>query len=224
MDDILYLIHSTDKSININDINELIPSKFENANEQFPGVYFSLITKYNINTEPLFSYKNILIFSKKLLLQKNFHINIRDYNGWINEYNTFFSWDLDKAVNIINNFDNSIGNEVVFHDPISIKYLCSYIKSNSNSESNDLPSYIDDLNIPPPDMSKLPFYCVPFENNYNGIQKLNISSREFYNKIAKMCLIQETDDKTTDDIIELIKNNMNKFYYNRHLLNINLLM
>ena len=69
-------------------------------------------------------------------------------------------------------------------------------------------------------MSKIPFYCVPFENNYNGIQKLNISSREFYIKIAKMCLIQETDDKTTDDIIELIKNNMNKFYYNRYLLNI----
>ena len=223
MDDILYLIHSTDKSININDINELIPSKFENANEQFPGVYFSLITKYNINTEPLFSYKNIFIFSKKLLLQKNFHINIRDYNGWINEYNTFFSWDLDKAVNIINNFDNSIGNEVIFHDPISIKYLCSYFKSDPNSNI-ELPSYIDDLNIPPPDMSKLPFYCVPFENNYNGIKKLNISSREFYIKIAKMCLIQETDDKTTDDIIELIKNNMNKFYYNRHLLNINLLM
>ena len=223
MDDILYLIHSTDKSFNIYDINELIPSKFENANLQFPGVYFSLITKNNINTEPLFSYKNIFIFSKKLLLQKNFHINIRDYNGWINEYNTFFSWDLDKAVNIINNFDNSIGNEVVFHDPISIKYLCSYIKSDPNSNI-ELPSYIDDLNIPPPDMSKLPFYCVPFENNYNGIKKLNISSREFYIKIANMCLIHVTDDKTTDDIIELIKNNMNNFYYNRHLLNINILM
>lgn len=223
MDDILYLIHSTDKSFNIYDINELIPSKFENANLQFPGVYFSLITKNNINTEPLFSYKNIFIFSKKLLLQKNFHINIRDYNGWINEYNTFFSWDLDKAVNIINNFDNSIGNEVVFHDPISIKYLCSYFKSDPNSNI-ELPSYIDDLNIPPPDMSKLPFYCVPFENNYNGIKKLNISSREFYIKIANMCLIHVTDDKTTDDIIELIKNNMNNFYYNRHLLNINILM
>lgn len=221
MDDILYLIHSTDKSFNIYDINELIPSKLENADDQFPGVYFSLITKNNINTEPLFSYKNIFIFSKKLLLQRNFHINIRDYNGWINENNTYFSWDLDKAINIINNFHNSIGNEVVFHDPISVKYLCSYIKSGSN---NDLPSYIDDLNIPPPDMSKIPFYCVPFENNYNGIQKLNISSREFYVKIAKMCLIQEIDNKTTDEIIELIKNNMNKFYYNRELLNINHLM
>ena len=156
MDDILYLIHSTDNPFNINDITELIPSKLENAEQQFPGVYFSLITKNNIHREPLYSHDNILIFSKKLLEQRNYHINIRDYNGWINESNTYFSWELDKAVNIINNFENNIGNEVVFHDSISIKYLLSYIKSGSNK---DLPYNIDSINIP--DMSK-----IPFENNY----------------------------------------------------------
>jgi hypothetical protein len=49
MDDILYLIHSSDNPFNINDITELIPSKLENAEQQFPGVYFSLITKNNIH-------------------------------------------------------------------------------------------------------------------------------------------------------------------------------
>ena len=218
MDDILYLIHSVNNPFNINNINELIPSKIEKAFEQFPGVYFSLITKNNIKTEPLYSYDNILIFSKKLLEQKNFHVNIRDYNGLINENNTFFSWELDKAVNIINNFDNDIGNEVVFHDPISIKYMCSYIKSGSN---NELPYNIDDINIPLPDMSKIPFYCIPYENNYNGIQKLKISSKEFYIKMAKMCLLENIEEKTIDEIIILIKNNINTFYKNRELLNIN---
>jgi hypothetical protein len=218
MDDILYLIHSTDNPFNINDITELIPSKLENAEQQFPGVYFSLITKNNIHTEPLYSHDNILIFSKKLLEQRNYHINIRDYNGWINESNTYFSWELDKAVNIINNFENNIGNEVVFHDSISIKYLLSYIKSGSNK---DLPYNIDSINIPDPDMSKIPFYCIPFENNYNGIKKLNISSKEFYIKMAKMCLIENIEEKTIEEIIELIKINMNKFYKNRDFLDIN---
>jgi len=218
MEDILYLIHCVNNPFNINDINELIPSKLENAEEQFPGVYFTLITKHNINTEPLYSYDNILIFTKKLLEQKNYHINIRDYNGWINEENTYFSWELDKAVNKINNIENLIGNEIVFHDSISMKYLCSYIKLGSNKE---LPYNIENINIPEPDMSKIPFYCIPFENNYNGIQKLKISSKEFYIKMAKMCLIENIEEKTREEIIELIKINKNKFYKNRQLLDIN---
>jgi hypothetical protein len=218
MDEILYLVHCVDNPFNINDINELIPSKIENAEYQFPGVFFSLITKKNIHNEPLFSNDNILIFSKKLLKQKNYHINIRDYNGWINETNTFFSWELDKAVNIINNIDNEIGNEVVFHDSISMKYLISYIKYGSNK---DLPYDIESINIPEPDMSKIPFYCIPFENNYNGIEKLKISSKEFYKKMAKMCLIEKTEEKTIEEIIFLIKMNINKFYNKRELLDIN---
>ena len=218
MDDILYLVHCVDNPFNINDITELIPSKIENAEHQFPGVFFSLITKYNIHTEPLYSYDNILIFSKKLLEQKNYHINIRDYNGWINETNTYFSWELDKAVNIINNIENEIGNEVVFHDSISMKYLVSYIKSGSNEK---LPFNIDSINIPEPDMTKIPFYCIPFENNYNGIEKLKISSKEFYIKMGKMCLLENIEEKTIDEIIILIKNNINTFYKNRELLNIN---
>lgn len=218
MDDILYLIHAVDNPFNINDITELIPSKIENAEHQFPGVFFTLITKHNIRNEPLFSYDNILIFSKKLLEQKNYHINFRDYNGWINEENTYFHWELDKAVYKINNTENTIGNEVVFHDSISMKYLCSYIKSGTN---NDLPLTIDSINIPSPDISKIPFYCIPYENNYNGIEKLNISSKEFYIKMAKMCLIENIENKKIEEIIELIKLNLNKFYNKRELLNIN---
>lgn len=216
MEDVLYLIHSTDKELNINEITELIPSNIEKAEQQFPAVYFSLITKNNIETEPLYSNKNILIFSKKLLEQRNYHINIRDYNGWINEKNTYFSWELEKAVKKINSFQNSIGNEVVFHDAISIKYLIRYIRCGSNKE---LPKEIEENNQEA-DMSKIPFYCIPYENNYTGIEKIEISSKEFYKKMGKMCLIENIEDKTTEEIIELIKKNINKYYKNRELLDI----
>jgi hypothetical protein len=216
MEEILYLIHSTDKELNINEITELIPSKIEEAEQQFPGVYFSLITKNNIETEPLYSNKNILIFSKKLLEQRNYHINIRDYNGWINEKNTYFSWELEKAVKKINSFQNWIGNEVVFHDAISIKHLLRYIRCSSNKE---LPKEIEENNQEV-DMSKIPFYCIPYENNYTGIEKIEISSKEFYKKMGKMCLIENIEDKTREEILELIKKNINKYYKNRELLDI----
>jgi len=216
MEDVLYLIHSTDKELNINEITELIPSKIEEAEQQFPAVYFSLITKNNIETEPLYSNENILIFSKKLLEQRNYHINIRDYNGWINEKNTYFSWELEKAVKKINSFQNWIGNEVVFHDAISIKHLLRYIRYGSNKE---LPKEIEENNQEV-DMSKIPFYCIPYENNYTGIEKIEISSKEFYKKMGRMCLIENIEDKTREEIIELIKKNINKYYKNRELLDI----
>jgi hypothetical protein len=216
MEEVLYLIHSTDKEINIKEIKELKPSKIEKAEEQYPAVYFSLITNKNIKTEPLYSYKNILIFSKKLLEQRNYHINIRDYNGWINENNTYFSWELEKAVKKINSFQNRIGNEVVFHDGISIKFLIRYIKCGSNKE---LPNEIEE-NKMEADMSKIPFYCIPYENNYTGIEKIEISSKEFYKRMGRMCLIENIEDKTREEIIELIKKNINKYYKKRELLDI----
>jgi hypothetical protein len=45
--------------------------------------------------------------------------------------------------------------------------------------------------------------------------------KEFYIKMAKMCLLENIEEKTIDEIIILIKNNINTFYKNRELLNIN---
>jgi len=78
------------------------------------------ITKDNINIEPVNHFgKYKLIFSKKLLLQKNFHINLTDHNGFISESNTYFNWELDKVVKKIKHYSsrkniNLIGNEAVF--------------------------------------------------------------------------------------------------------------
>ena len=56
MDDILYLVH-TAKNYNEN-WTELKITSLDEFNYQFPGVYFSLITKHNLKKETLFSNRN----------------------------------------------------------------------------------------------------------------------------------------------------------------------
>lgn len=175
MDDVLYLVHTTNKYTN--GWKELSAAKIENYKDQFPGVFLTLITKQNINKVQLFlDNTQILIFSKRLLEQKNYHINLRDYNGFISETNTYFPWNLKAAVKKINNHTHIIGNEVVFHDLIPIDYLClvinnlSPIKFNNTISSNNrvLPN-IPIQNNTKPDMTKEPFYCYPLEKSYGGI-------------------------------------------------------
>ena len=103
MEDIYYLIHTTN---NYKDWSELQTSSIDNWDDQFPGVYLTLITKYNIDSERLFPGKYVLIFSYELLKQKNYHINIRDYNGYITETNTYYPWNLNNAVQEIKNIQN----------------------------------------------------------------------------------------------------------------------
>jgi len=232
MEDILYLVHSSQFAYN-SEWTELKPSSIDKREDQFPGVYFSLITKDNIRKETLYGIKNILIFSKKLLEQENYHINIRDYNGFINEKNTYFSWNLNKAVKKIKrlvkkNIEN-IGNEVVFHDPVPMKYLCMVITYLSidnnitfkydikNKSSIMLPNY-EIYNYEEADKSKKPFLCYAYEKNYTGIEPLKISSYKFYKKMAKLCNIDDKQSK--EKIIEEINKKSKYFYKNRDKQNI----
>ena len=186
MDDILYLVHCTAKKYETWD--ELKPSEMDIY--QYPGVYFSLITKYNINRELLYGSKNTLIFSKKLLEQQNYHINIYDNNGHINEYNTYYPWNLDKVVTKIKSLEKNFMNEVIFHDPVPMKYLCaSLIEYNISSKAfENIPIYkFNNILLPQyaifndeePDMTKIPFYCYPYEMNYTGgINQQPLSSKK----------------------------------------------
>lgn len=216
MDEILYLVHTTYNF----DYNwkELKTTSINNIQHQYPGVYLSLITKKNINKEELYGYNEILIFSKKLLEQENYHINIRDYNGYINEKNTYFPWELDKVIKKLNKPNKyNIGNEVIFHDPIPLKYLCMIInvKSiNNNINKNKLLPNIEIYNDEPADKTKIPFYCVPLEENYTGIGKYKLSSKKFYEKMAILCNINKNQSRKK--IIEEIKNKMFELYNNRN--------
>jgi hypothetical protein len=135
----------------------------------------------------------MLIFSKKLLKQQNYHINIQDYNGHINEENTYYPWNLDKAIDAIKSDKYKRINEVVFHDSIPMKYLCAAIISYKNSytilsnnetlTSNYLLPNFPIFNDEDPDMTKMPFYCYPYEMNYSGTDPFKISSDKFYIKM-----------------------------------------
>lgn len=186
--------------------------------DQFPGVYFSLITKYNLKYERLFPARNCLIFSKKLLEQQNYHINFVDYNGFINESNTYFPWELDKVVKKLKSHKGDFANEVIFHDNISLDYLC--LKITLNDISSNIAN-INELILPKYEMYNdtksnkdiLPFYCYAKENEYTGINPKKQSSNSFYKKMAIMCNI---DTKLTrDEIIQKINEKIDEFNNNR---------
>ena len=186
--------------------------------DQFPGVYFSLITKYNLKYETLFPAKTCLIFSKQLLEQQNYHINFVDYNGFINESNTYFPWELDRVVKKLKSHKGDFTNEVVFHDNISLDYLCFKITLNDISSNitnlNELilPKY-EMYNDTKPNKTILPFHCYAKENEYTGINPKKLSSNSFYKKMAIMCNI---DTKLTrDEIIEKINEKIDELNNNR---------
>ena len=213
MENIFYLVHTTNDYTE--EWRELKTSRIEDYENQFPGVYLTLVTKENIHDVDLYpDNKQILIFSKKLLEQNNYHINLRDYNGYISENNTFFSWNLNDAVNKINETKNNInGNEVVFHDPIPIEYLCLVINNLSKVPNNMVLPNIPIENEVQPDMTKDPFYCYPLEKNYTGIDPFPESSRKFFVKMAMTCNVDI--NLPTDDIIKQIKKKIPYLYANR---------
>jgi len=221
MNDIYYLIHTTNKYNE--EWKELRTSPIEDYEDQFPGVYFTLITKDNIHKEKLYpGNKQILIFSKRLLEQKNYHINLRDYNGYISENNTYFPWNLDAAVKKISEDANINSNEVVFHDPIPMKYLCVAIKKlSSNISNNNLLPNVPIQNEVEPDLSKEPFYCYPLEKNYTGMNPLSESSSEFFMKMAKMCGVD--NQLPTNEIINQISQKIPDLYMNRNKQQIDML-
>jgi hypothetical protein len=223
MDDVYYLIHVTNDSKCL-EWSELNVCSF-NTSDQFPGVYFSIITKYNIDYEKIFPGKYILIFSKNLLYQHNYHINFIDYNGILTEHNTYYPWMLEKFVNdnkseCINK--NYSMNEVIFHDNINMKYCCSIIINNDNKKNNILPKipYINDEEA---DMTKIPFFCFPFEDIYTGRDPLTKSSNKWYNMFYNVANIDNKYESNIDIIVKKIKNKAYYLYNNRSEQNIKIL-
>lgn len=236
MEDIYYLVHVTNNSDCLN-WSELRTSSF-NTDHQFPGVYFSLITKDNIDTENIYPGKYILVFSKNLLYQKNYHINLVDYNGIITEKNTYYPWMLNNFISknkeLSSNGKRTM-NEIVFHDNIDMKCCCCVNIRYKNTMNYFLPK-LQLENTMEPDMTKIPFFCFPFEYIYTGCNPLDKSSRDWCITFSKLANISDTADAadtadTADtleslscsDIIEKIKNKAEYLYNNREEQNIKIL-
>jgi hypothetical protein len=234
-DEIYYLVHITTKS-NYKDSDgnflwkQLNPAPVDNGTDQFPGVYFSLITKDNILTENIFPGKFCLIFSRNLLKQFNYHINVGDNNGFITENNTYFPWNLKDAVEKIKenskippsetDFSYHLMNEVIFHDAVPMEYCCLNFEKSSTVRESGANRFLPDYHIEndvKPNMSLLPFYCYAPKEEIN---RLN-SSDFFFKNMAKFCNVDSKLLK--DEIIEKIQEKIKYLYSNRNEQNIEML-
>jgi hypothetical protein len=254
MDDIYYLIHTTDdpnfmnwSELKVSDKNSFIYTD----NEQYPGVYFSIVTKQNIDYLSLYPGKYILFFTRDILFQSNYHINFYDHNGMITEHNTFYPWNIEQFLEKQNEFINNVDkvtdrftSEVIFHDNISIQHLCSYMEKPrlkidyKNDTIDTIFDKIYSLNSLLPRktftltspiqyknncINHIPFYCYPFENIYPVETKFEKSSLNWYKMMAKICDIQITEEDSISTIQEKIQYESKNIHRSRERQNLEVL-
>ena len=148
-----------------------------------------------------------------------------DDAGYITEENTFFPWQLEKALEKIKknaalpldkekvNYHRM--NEIVFHDPVSINYLCLEIPS--KIFSNDfLPDFPMENSIEP-NLKLLPFYCFTQPEEKTRYK----SSKKFFEKMAEISNIDTSLSK--DEIIKKIIEKAPFLQENRHLQKIDII-
>lgn len=88
---------------------------------EFPGIFLSWHTGYDAVSDNI-----VLVFGADLLkMQKNYHLNLIDCNGYFTESITYFPEDIDKIPSYkkVMEFCNSSYNEVIFHDKIHIDLI-----------------------------------------------------------------------------------------------------
>jgi hypothetical protein len=106
--------------------NQLVTNQIAQASikHQFPGIYCEIIPK---NTEWSFFTKIVIIFSTDLLKQNNWHLNLADQNGKINN-KTY----VKNTIGQLGNYQKIIKKlkehgdgytELVFHNQINIKLI-----------------------------------------------------------------------------------------------------
>jgi hypothetical protein len=218
MDDIYYLVHSTDK--NPSSFKFLRKTQCSEADgDQFPGVYMTLVTKHTIDTEEFFPGKYTMIFSKELLKQKNYHINLMDCNGMVTEHVTYFPWNIDEAVKGMQKDTYGGMSEVVFHDKIDVrKYLCKIL-----NESDELPRQeMKTATAAEPDMTRLPYYCYTNEDEYTGVPVPPKSSLEWFQLLVRVANIPDVPS-TKQECIDALREKAVYLCNNRNKQNIQLL-
>jgi hypothetical protein len=225
MDEVLYLVHSTNadpatlKTLKPSDISDI---------GQFPGVFMSIITRKNYGNEQLFPGKYYLIFSKELLKQRNYHFNLQDSNGMLNETFTYFPWNIEDAIPHIKAGGM---NELVFHDPVDMKYCCKIVdkitlKITLESSVEDWVKYFEKggiwqlfpkkpmKNRARPNMTLLPWYGFINEDMYDGTVKIPPNSFAWYKMLARTANL-EAPYRSKRVIIERLRAKASHMYANR---------
>ena len=217
-------IERSKNKIKYEGILSLATKSFTNKDysKEFPGIFMRYMTKdsYGENVKYGGIDNVILIFNKKILKQKNYHINIIDNNGYNTEGITFYPHNLDKLPSYKSVYDyyykiynDFPGNEVVFHDKINLNLCCSiWVKTRESYDKliKILPKkYIPNVKIKKTytgircgidekylDMKSIPFYISldHIRSGYKHIYpyKTKIkSSKGHYKQIAKIAGIED---------------------------------
>jgi hypothetical protein len=185
----------------------------------------TLVTKGNINTEQFYYGDIMLIFSRRLLEQSNYHINYIDHNGIITQ-KSLFSWNIDKFREYETIYDNNIGNEVIFHDSISLDFLCQVISNDDNRPWKSLIPKEPIQNNIEPNMTLLPYLSYVDDRIYTGIT-LKFYERAFtYAWIRTMAIVAGvyTMEASQDELLDRIFKRSSYLYKNRDKQNIDELL
>ena len=190
--------------------------------DEFPGIFLSFISQTEFGKKVRYWNKIMLVFSNKLLKQKNYHANIIDNNGLISEDITYFPHnikDLPKLNDVeeyYNKHYNSYpGTEIVFHDKININLVCEiWCNSKDTYEEviNNVPRNIKHLikiknkytnivcNVDEKylDLSSMPYF-LNLDYHSSGFHKLiypyktkTKSSMKHYKKMLKLANLDDS--------------------------------
>lgn len=170
--------------------------KFELNPYEYPGLFIHLSTKelderlsgYSTdnhyhsapigagNDEHVFyedSKASYVVFPLELLLQKNWHFKLIDKNGLI-EYDTFFPENMDDIPyhhEVKDYYEKKmgyyIGNEVVFHDGLSLSNAITILNPPKGLEEEVKKECKGSIEL---DLTKRPNYIFYSDRRYNGVK------------------------------------------------------
>ena len=101
------------------------------------GVYCHLV--YDLNKIKLKNDEVLLLFPLDLMLQKNWHFNLCDHNGYFypDTYTPETVHLIPDIYDVLGFYKSYIGNEVVFHDGIPIHNCCKVYNGKDVLDSKD---------------------------------------------------------------------------------------
>jgi len=211
INNLLYLVHTSSKRPEEIKDGELKVSDLDKY--QFSGVYFSLITKNNYNKELLYPSEYCYLFPIDLLKFNNYHLNIKDFNGGLSEFNTYYPFNLKEGLEVLSK-NKDYMNEIVFHNNIPMKYCSDFYLYSDNLPKKQLRN----TNIDSNDFNYLPFYAFSNEDIYTGIPLEKKSTKEWFRKLALLANIDSY--LPIEEIIIQLRMKMdflNKYRYLQHL-------
>jgi hypothetical protein len=173
MDEALYLVRvvkreAYEKLLRVPARRRVLTSTLGYAPDvEFPGVCTTPVTRNtrSVASRTLYPGDIAMILSRRLLEQRNYHLNIDDDWGCLSAKNTVFPWQVrgmlrrnELIQRIVARGDCFAGTEVVFHDPIPWSFVVTALDRTDPSFRLPYEPLETDAE---PDKTLRPFYVHP---------------------------------------------------------------